>query len=145
MLRELLRYLERVLDDLPILLVEDSVEVVYHVSAECQRNVSSLDTAAVVVEDEVLALAFNIFHLVLEVSVFYLVDNLSTCRLHTWPTASEIVLSTPLIESDSLPSGLVLYIYADCTRVIRKCRNVFLYRLAPYRYDYAGSLTKVCV
>ena len=54
MLRELLYWLDRVLDHLTILLVEESEEVVNNVRAECYRNVISLDAATVIVEDEVL-------------------------------------------------------------------------------------------
>ena len=108
---------ERILDDHAILLTIDEIEVVWNVSAECHSHVTGLDSAAVVVEDEVLSKSVNISYSILEVCILDTCDLRCADRLHAWPSATEVIDITPLIESYSLPASLVVNVNADSALV----------------------------
>ena len=97
--------------------------MVKYLCAECYRHICCLSAATVVVEDEVLCLALYVSDCILEVSVLNVSDDLSTCRLCAWPATSEVVLSTPLVESDSFPTSLVVSVNADSSLVLWELLN----------------------
>ena len=97
--------------------------MVNYLRAEYYRHICSLSAAVVIVEDEVLLLALNVSDCILEVSVLDVSDDLCACRLHTWPAASEVVLSTPLVESYCFPTCLVISVHADCSLVLWELLN----------------------